>query len=72
MPKDLIELARQRKLVNRPAPDSHPEAAPEPEADNGDDLSKLLKAELVERAEAAGVDAEGLTKAELLEALEGA
>jgi hypothetical protein len=40
------------------------------EADD-EDLSSLLKAELVERAEAAGIDTEGKTKAELVAALEG-
>lgn len=37
---------------------------PEPE-----DLSKLTKAELVDRAGAAGIDTEGKTKADLVEAL---
>lgn len=36
-----------------------------------EELSKLLKADLVERAEAEGIDTDGLTKAELVEALEG-
>lgn len=79
MSKDLIQLARDRKAaraeaVEAPAPIEEPEApADEPEADDGDDLSKLLKADLVERAEAAGIDTDGLTKAELLDALnEGA
>lgn len=36
-----------------------------------DDLSKLRKDELVELAEAAGVDSAGKTKARLVEALEG-
>jgi hypothetical protein len=36
----------------------------------GEDLSKLLKADLVDRATAAGIDTEGLSKAELVEALE--
>lgn len=35
-----------------------------------DDLSSLLKADLVERAEAAGIDTTGLTKADLVAALE--
>lgn len=41
------------------------------EADaQGEDLSKLLKADLVDRAAAAGIDPEGKTKAELVEALQ--
>lgn len=35
-----------------------------------EDLSKLLKADLVERAEQAGIETEGLTKADLVEALQ--
>jgi hypothetical protein len=35
-----------------------------------EDLSKLKKDELVEKAEAAGLDPEGKTKAELIEELE--
>jgi hypothetical protein len=81
MPKDLIQLARDRKAVNAGLKASTPEpVAPEPVADEpeseveaDDDLSKLLKAELVELAEAEGIDTDGLTKAELLDALnEGA
>lgn len=45
-------------------------AALEAEQADSDDLSKLLKADLVELAEAAGVDTDGLTKAELVEAIE--
>ena len=33
-------------------------------------MSKLYKAELVERAQEAGIDTEGLTKPELIDALE--
>lgn len=36
-----------------------------------EDLSGLLKADLVERGEAAGIDTSGMTKAEIIEALEG-
>lgn len=43
---------------------------PEPVPD--EDLSGMLKADLVERAEAAGIDPAGLTKAELVDALQGA
>ena len=38
--------------------------------DDEEDLSKLYKAELVERAEAAGIDTEGMSKADLVAALE--
>lgn len=38
--------------------------------DEVEDLSKLTKAELVERAEAAGIATEGLLKADLVTALE--
>jgi hypothetical protein len=42
-----------------------------PEGDAADeDLSKLHKADLVERAEAAGFDPAGMTKAEIIDALE--
>lgn len=41
-----------------------------PVVDENADLSKLLKAELVDRAEAVGIDTDGLTKAELVDALE--
>lgn len=43
---------------------------PEDEGDDEEDLSRLLKSELVERAEAAGLDVEGFSKAEIIEALE--
>lgn len=36
-----------------------------------EDLSKLYKSELVDRAEAAGLDVDGLSKAEIVELLEG-
>jgi hypothetical protein len=76
MPKDLIQLARDRKAVNAGLKASAPEPVadePESEVEADDDLSKLLKAELVELAEAEGIDTDGLTKAELLDALnEGA
>jgi hypothetical protein len=42
-----------------------------PGAEADEDLSKLSKAELVERAEAAGIDTQGLLKADLVDALEG-
>lgn len=45
-------------------------AALEAEQEEQEDLSKLLKADLVERAEAAGVDASGMNKADLVAALE--
>ena len=37
--------------------------------DDEEDLSKLLKSDLVERAVAAGIDTDGLNKAELVDAL---
>lgn len=43
----------------------------EPRASEDEDLSSLLKADLVERGEAAGIDTTGMTKAEIIEALEG-
>lgn len=39
-------------------------------ADEVEDLSKLHKADLVERAELAGFDPAGMTKAEIIDALE--
>jgi hypothetical protein len=72
------ELERTRKVVaaamaeqvatNSAAVDASPPV--DDEADD-EDLSSLLKAELVERAEAAGIDTEGKTKAELVAELEG-
>lgn len=47
------------------------DAPDEADGDDVEDLSKLHKADLVERAEAAGVDPAGMTKAEIIEALEG-
>lgn len=50
-----------------------PGAQADAESDEGsgeEDLHGLLKADLVERAEAAGIDASGKTKAELVDALE--
>ena len=41
----------------------------EPVGDD-EDLSKLLKADLVERASGLGIDTEGLSKAEIIEALQ--
>jgi hypothetical protein len=38
--------------------------------DDAEDLSKLYKSELVERAEAAGIDTTGMSKAEVIDALE--
>ncbi len=46
------------------------EVVQDDDAVESEDLSKLLKADLVERAEAADIDPEGLTKADLIEALE--
>jgi hypothetical protein len=40
------------------------------ESPGEEDLSKLYKSELVDRAEAAGIETDGLSKAELIEALE--
>jgi hypothetical protein len=49
-------------------------ATPEDETaeDETEDLSKLYKSELVERAQAVGLDVEGLSKAEIVELLEAA
>jgi hypothetical protein len=49
------------------APAGEAEAAAEPEAE---DLSSLKKAELVEKAQAAGIDTTGATKADIVAALE--
>lgn len=46
------------------------QAEADAEAEGGEDLHSLLKPELVERAEGVGIDTSGLTKAELVEALE--
>ena len=40
------------------------------ETAEAEDLSSLYKSELVDRAQAAGIDTAGLSKAELVEALE--
>jgi len=72
------ELERTRKVVaaamaeqvatNTAAVD----ASPTDDDDTADeDLSSLHKADLVERAEAAGIDTAGKTKAELVAELEG-
>jgi hypothetical protein len=56
--------------------DAAASVTPEAAADDGDessgeeDLSKLYKSELVDRAAAAGIETDGLSKAELIEALE--
>jgi hypothetical protein len=49
-------------------------ATPEDETaeDETEDLSKLYKSELVERAQAVGLDVEGLSTAEIVELLEAA
>lgn len=57
-------------LINATVVGSNPlEPRPPVEEEN---LSGLLKADLVERAEAAGIDPAGMTKAEIVGALEGA
>lgn len=58
--------------INECAVDSGDDGDESPEEDEEEDLSKLYKAELVERAEAAGIDTAGMSKAEIVEALEGA
>ena len=73
------ELERTRKVVaatmaEQVAANNDAAAAdvtPDDEADDDADLSSLLKADLVARAEAAGIDTEGKTKAELVAELEG-
>jgi hypothetical protein len=73
------ELERTRRVVAAAMAEQIAinDAAATPEADvEGDesegeeDLSKLYKSELVDRAEAAGIDTAGMSKAEIVEALE--
>lgn len=52
------------------SPDVLTGSAAPPAPDDADDLGRLKKAELVELAEARGIDTDGLKKAELVEALE--
>lgn len=51
-----------------PEPEPEPEAAPESEEEL--DYSSMYKADLVALAEARGLDVKGMTKAEVIEALE--
>lgn len=79
---DRIRAARERRLAQAEAEGETARAerlrkqlgitdTPDDDAsDDDENLAKLRKAELVERAEAAGVETDGLTKAELLAALE--
>lgn len=55
--------------ATEPAPVEAPKVEPEPVEDEAKDLSGMLKAELVELAEAKGIKVSGLTKAELVEAI---
>ena len=55
-----------------PAPDPVPEPEPEPEADEDAALEDMTRAELAEIAEGYGIKAGKLTKAKLIEAIEGA
>jgi hypothetical protein len=77
------ELERTRRVVAAAMAeqiavnDAAASVTPEAAADEGDessegeeDLSKLYKSELVDRAEAAGIDTAGMSKAEIVEALE--
>lgn len=50
---------------------ARPVAAPVTDAPQAEDLSALKVAELRERADAAGIDHEGLKKAEIIEKLGG-
>lgn len=82
MAKDLVSLALTRKLaayegaglsdhadrVKARLGEVEKVAAIEAE----DDLTKLSKADLVVRADAAGIETDGKTKAELIDELEGA
>lgn len=74
---DLIQLARQRKVERAGALPGNEDlverwtAALNARDGADDDLSKLNKAALVERAEAAGIDTDGKTKADLIHDLEG-
>lgn len=72
------ELERTRKVVAAAMAEqvatntAAAAASPSVDDDSDDeDLSSLHKADLVERAEAAGIDTAGKTKAELVAELEG-
>jgi hypothetical protein len=62
----------QESTQDQSAQQSQQEAAPasQPEPQRGEDLSALTKSELVDRANQAGIDSDGKTKAELVQDLE--
>jgi len=74
------ELERTRQVVaaamaeqiavNHAAATEGVDGGTEEEVEGEEDLSKLYKSELVDRAEAAGIDTTGMSKAEIVEALE--